>query len=131
MRWIALITLVISAGCSNGPVVPVSGTVAFEGRELPEVCRLTFVPTEVPEGEQLRPNGATMHADGSYEMTPHLGVKGLLPGKYVVRVAYYDLRPGGNPDREGDWRERTYEAEPLEIQPGESKVEYDIVVPKK
>ena len=137
-RWHRLgITLVYMgclafAGCGpKSPVVPVSGTVTFLNRDQPEVCRLDFLPIDSAEGVKLRPNGATLQEDGSYKMTPHLGVEGLLPGRYAVRVSFYDLKKGGNPDREGDWKAYSYEAGEFTVDANAGAVTHDIDVPTK
>lgn len=117
------------AGCSRSPVVPVSGTISFANRETPEVCRLSFVPTDVPEGTAIRPNGATMEADGTYRLTPYQGVEGLLPGRYLIRVNYFDLKRNGDPNREGDWREQTYDGGELVVEQGARAIEHHIEVP--
>lgn len=119
---------VIVCGCSRSPVVPVSGTITFPDRDTPEVCRLSFVPTNTDEGVAIRPNGATMEADGTYHLTPHKGVEGLLPGEYSIRVSYFDLKRNGDPDREGDWKEQTYEAGELLIEDGSRAIVHDIEV---
>lgn len=113
-------------GCSRSPIVPVSGKVIFADRDIPEVCRLTFVPTDSAPG--VRPGGATMEADGTYKLSPYKGVEGLLPGTYKVRLNYFDLKKNGNPDREGDWREKTFEGEDLVIEEGSSAITHDIEV---
>ena len=116
-------------GCSRSPVIPVSGKVVFADRELPEVCRLTFVPTGDAAG--ARSGGATMESDGTYRLSPFKGVEGLLPGTYKVRVSYFDLKKNGNPDRESDWRESTFEAEELVIEEGSKPISHDIDVTGK
>lgn len=134
LRWRGMLCLgcMLLMGCgSRSPVVPVTGTVTFADRETPEVCRLDFLPLDAAEGVKLRPNGATLQADGTYKMTPHLGVEGLLPGRYAVRVSFYDLKRGGNPDREGDWREYTYDAGEVTVDPDAGSVVHDITVSAK
>ena len=126
--WFALV--VTCCGCSGSGVVPVTGKVVFGNREIPAVCRLTFVPVEDGSTEGgIRPNGATMQADGTYRMTPYQGVEGLVPGRYTVRVSYFDLKPGGDPQRENDWIEHKFEADELVIEAGSRAVEYDVQVP--
>lgn len=122
---LAILTCTL-VGCSSNPVVPVSGTVIFPDRETPEVCRLTFVPTETKEG--IRPGSATMDADGTYRVTPHKGVAGLLPGRYAVRISYFDLKKNGNPERDGDWIEKTFEGAELVVEEGSRAVTHDIEV---
>jgi hypothetical protein len=132
--WLPLVcTPVVLAltGCGGGSdVVPVSGQVVFHSRDLPQVARLTFVPVEgSSSGGAIRPSGAKMEPDGTYRVTPYQGVEGLLPGTYKVRVSYYDLKPGGNPDREADWAEYTHEAGELVVEPGSGAIEHDVEVP--
>ena len=90
---------------------------------------MTFVPLDDSAEGSIRPNGATMEPDGSYRMTPFQGVEGLLPGRYSVRVSYFDLKPGGNPDREGDWIEHNYEADELLVEAGSRRIEHNVEVP--
>ena len=121
-----LLATAMLAGCSRSPVVPVSGTLTFTNRDVPEVCRLTFVPKD-SEGT-IRPGGATMEADGTYRLAPFKGVEGLLPGTYAVRVSYFDLKKNGNPDRESDWKEYSFEGEDLVVEAGSSAITHDIEV---
>ena len=125
---VLIASIILFVGCNRSPVVPVSGTISFADREIPEVCRLSFVPADTAEGVAIRPNGATMDAEGAYQLAEYKGVKGLLPGKYTIRVSYFDLKPNGNPDREGDWKEHTYEAGELVIEEGSKAVKHDVVV---
>lgn len=123
-----VLAAVVLVGCSRSPVVPVSGTISFPDRDLPEVCRLTFVPTETAEGVSIRPSGATMDEQGVYHLSPHKGVEGLLPGRYKIRLSYFDLKRNGNPDIEGDWKEQTFEAGELNVEAGSRAVEHNIEV---
>jgi hypothetical protein len=71
-----------------------------------------------------------MQTDGTYELSPIKRIKGLYPGEYKVSIACYDLKPGGNRDREADWQEQTCELEDRLIVDGSSRsVEFNIVVP--
>lgn len=116
-------------GCDRSPVVPVSGKIVFLSREQPKVCRLSFVPIEDKTTGSVRGSGAVMESDGTYEVTEFQGVHGLLPGRYKVNVEYYDLKPGGNPNVEGDWIPFTHEAGELVIEPGSGAVEHIVEVP--
>lgn len=120
--------VVAFAGCTRSPVIPVSGSVSFPERDMPEVCRLTFVPTSTDKGIKLRPNGAEMDDEGVYHMTEFKGVEGLMPGTYAIRVSYFDLKKNGNPDVDGDWKEHTFEAGEVVVEAGSRSVEHDIEV---
>jgi hypothetical protein len=128
--WFGLAAALIAiGGCNNSPVVPVSGKVVFLSRDQPKVCRLTFLPIEDASSGSVRAGGATMAADGTYSVTPYQGVEGLLPGRYKISVDYYDLKPGGNPNFEGDWLPQTHAAGELVIEPGSGAVEHVVEVP--
>jgi hypothetical protein len=117
------------AGCNSSPVVPVSGKIVFLSREQPKVCRLSFVPIEDATTGSVRGSGAVMESDGTYEATEYQGVNGLLPGRYKVNVEYYDLKPGGNPDVEGDWVRQEHQAGELVVEPGSGAIEHVVEVP--
>ena len=120
--------LLFLVGCTPSPVIPVSGKITFADRDVPEVCRLSFLPTESTEGVSIRPSGGEMSADGTYELAPFQGVKGLLPGTYKIRINYFDLKRNGDPDREGDWKETSFDAGELVIEAGSGPVTHDIEV---
>ncbi|WP_146401674.1 hypothetical protein [Pseudobythopirellula maris] len=108
-------------------MVPVSGAIEFAGRDRPGVCRVSFVP-EASQGP-IRPRGGTMGSDGAYQLTEYLGVRGLTPGTYRIRLTYYDLKPGGDAANESDWIGNEYESsETLTIEPGMHSVTHNIVV---
>jgi hypothetical protein len=127
---IVIAAALIGCGPAGPLIVPVSGTLSFDGREPPEVCRLTFVP-QADSSDRVRPSGAQVGADGEVQVTEFRGVRGLFPGEYTIRVSYYDLKPGGNRKNENDWIKHQFVApEPLLVDPGASHVSCDIVVPK-
>ena len=123
------IGLAVCAGCSDsGPkTVPVYGQVAMAGRDLPKVCRLFFVP--VSASGPVRPSVAQMEEDGFYEVKAYKDSDGLLPGTYRIEVAYFDLKPGGNPDSEAGWTERKHDAGELVVPEDADEVEHNIEVP--
>src|SRR3954454_89555 len=129
--FLAAIGMIAFAGCSDhGPfTVPVHGTVSFVGREPPKVCNLYFQPIKV-EG-LTRPATSQRGPDGIYAVKAFKDSKGLVPGKYGVRLFYYDLKPGGNPAIDSSWRETMYEAGELVIDANSSGVEHNIEVPAK
>lgn len=125
---LSMLLTMATSGCSRSPVVPVSGSISFPDREPPEVCRLTFVPTENDEGTAIRPGSATMDEAGTYHLTPFKGVEGLLPGTYSIRISYFDLKRNGDPNRDSDWKEHNFDAGELTIEAGSRGVVHDIEV---
>lgn len=128
IRWLTVLAAIAIPGCSRSPVVPVSGSLSFPDRDMPEVCRLTFVPTETDEGVAIRPGSATMDEDGNYSLAPFKGVEGLLPGTYSIRISYFDLKRNGDPSRDSDWKEHTFDAGELTVEAGSRGVVHDIEV---
>ena len=123
---VLLFLAALLCGCSRSPVVPVTGEVTFANRDVPEVCRLTFVPKNTTGA--IRASGGELQDDGSYKLAPFKGVEGLLPGTYAVRVSYFDLKKNGNPDREADWKEYTFEGDELVVEEGSRGITHDIEV---
>jgi len=90
-----------------------------------------FVPSNAAPGAVLRPSIATMRSDGSFEVAPFNGTRGLTPGTYQVRVTYYDVKPGGDPKAEANWIRKEYAAPNLQIDSGSSSITHNITVPLK
>ncbi|MBA3480582.1 MAG: hypothetical protein H0T51_02095 [Pirellulales bacterium] len=119
------------SGCSSSQfeTIPVSGQITMTGQVLPKDCYLYFVPTAPGEGMPSRPSVATMADDGSYSVSAFKDSDGLLPGTYSVIVAYYVLKPGGNPNSDSAWVERRYQAGELVVAADSDDVEFNIEVP--
>jgi hypothetical protein len=117
-------------GCSRGgpETIPVYGKVSFPGREFPKFCRLYFHPIEA---ELSRPSMATPETDGSYEVNAFPNSEGLLPGKYGVKVSYFDLKPGADPNSETGYAESAYDAGELVVDLEAGQIEHNIEVPAK
>jgi hypothetical protein len=132
-RYLVALGLVSCAACNRGglEVVPVEGSVVFEGRKQPAVCRLLFLPNEGGGAALHRPSMATMQSDGTFEVTPFQGTQGLVPGTYKVRVTYYDLKPGSDSNQETNWIRKEYAAPNLQIDSGSSSITHNITVPLK
>lgn len=130
---VLLALVVLLTGCQDDGTVPVYGTVSFADGSLPEGCRLFFQPLEVA-GES-RPCFATIEKDGTYQVFAFKDagakptVKGLVPGKYALKVVYYDLQPGANPDFESSWTESTRDLGEVVVDADADHVEHDIDVP--
>jgi hypothetical protein len=99
------------------------------GRDVPKHCRVFFRPVE--SSTFLRPSSATVRPDGAYEAKAYRDSKGLLPGTYKVRVLYYNLKPGANPDLETNYTEAAYDAGELVVGADADEVEHNIEVPRE
>src|ERR1700736_6692155 len=89
------------AGCSQGPaVVPVTGTVSYEGKAL-EGATVMFLPkSEADQGTKLA-FGLT-NAEGCFSLRTDILAKaydGAVPGEYRVAVSKY-VQPKGMSEAE-------------------------------
>ncbi len=96
-RWLILLASLslIATGCSdNGlEMIPVSGTVTFDGGECPAEGSLYFIPVEPPPGIPMRPGTGDFDRDGAYAVKSFKPGDGLLPGKYQVRIECWEVPP--------------------------------------
>jgi hypothetical protein len=112
-------------GCQQShDLVPVYGKVIVAGREAPQVCRLFFTPTGGG-----RPSAAEADESGDYRVTSFRGAEGMPPGSYRVRVTYFDLKPGTDPNNDANWIQHDYEAGELKVDAESDGVQHDITVP--
>ena len=81
--------LLAMTGCSDGyeGLVPVSGTVTFDGGPPPAAGFLTFIPNDRVPGQPSRPGRAKFQTDGVYQATSFKEGDGVYPGTYIVTVA--------------------------------------------
>jgi hypothetical protein len=137
MKYVARIALLFAivgiaqwSGCSNGgpETIPVYGKVSFPGREFPKFCRLYFHPVQA---ELSRPSMATPEPDGSYEAKSFPNSDGLLPGTYSVKVSYFDLKPGADPNSETGYAESAFDAGELVVGLDAGEIEHNVEVPAK
>lgn len=127
---VALLGAVTLSGCSEGiKTVPVYGNVTFAGRNSPKVCDIFFQPLEV-EGLS-RPSTTKCEPDGSYTVKAFKDSRGLIPGKYRIRVAYYDLKKGADPALEASWRKSSFDAGEVVVDASSSGLEHNIEVSAK
>lgn len=110
----------VFTGCGpSGPeTIPIRGEVTIEDGTVPSNCTVYFQPTEVPEGMPLRPATANVNGDGKFEVTSFRSGDGLVPGTYHVKIVYYTLRPGGNPEIESHWAMHTRQGDDLVVESG-------------
>ena len=134
--YLTLAALVWLGGCrqSEFPLVPVSGTVTFDGGACPAAGNVTFQPLDIPEGLPKRPASGKFGTDGSYSVNSFNGQEGVLPGRYRVDVSCF----AGGPDfsKSDPWADVNYIAADytpaeLTIDADAGSVVYDIDVPRR
>jgi len=101
---IATLVSLVLVGCGSGDetsrikLVPVSGTVSFNGKPLGEAL-VSFVPDE--SNEKSTPGGDSTGPSGNYKAM-YRGRSGLAPGKYKIVVSKTVLPPGMTPSGDDD-----------------------------
>ena len=122
---LAATVVVLLVGCGPGgpETIPIHGTVKLENGKVPGNCTVYFQPTEVADGDPLRPATANVDEAGEFEVTSFHEGDGLVPGTYQVKIVYFTLRPGGNPEIEGHWQEHTRVMDNLTVESGKRQAE--------
>ncbi len=97
-RFIAVVVIGFASGCSSeGPKLTlVTGKVSVNGK--PAATALLFLHRK-GKSDMTEPTPyATADADGAFQIFWQPGVKGALPGEYVVTVTWPDMtkEPDGN-----------------------------------
>jgi hypothetical protein len=123
-------------GCGGGyeGLVPVSGTVTFDGGPPPAGGSVTFVPVDRSTGKATRPATATFGVDGVYHATSFKEGDGLFPGRYGVTVTCYKGPPDySKKDAFGSvsYVPDDYAGQEVVVEAGASEVTLDIDVPLK
>jgi hypothetical protein len=135
-KTLAAASLVAAVGCSGGydGLVPVSGTVTFDGGPPPAGGFLSFVPIERAPGQPSRPARAVFQTDGAYEATSFQEGDGLFPGSYTVLVTCnqgeldYSKK---DPFREASYVADDYEGQKLVVEDGSDEITLNIDAPLK
>ena len=86
--------LAVVCGCKpKAPysLVPISGTVTYQGKPLDDRFHLQFEPTD-----GSRPSMAKVNADGTFEAVHTASQKGVKPGENKI-VVYWNDPPEVNP----------------------------------
>ena len=108
--WLALLLVVVLAGCGGIPDQPplgtVTGTVTLDGKPL-EFVEVSFVP------EVGRPSYGDTNGSGKYELTYVQRTKGAKVGKHTITVR------SGNVDNS--------QLKPVEIKKGRNVVDIQCV----
>lgn len=134
-RWLFLLPLLFAAGCGNDPLgmVPVSGTVTFDGQGCPAAGNLGFIPLEAAAGLPRRGGHAEFGTDGKYQVTSFRDSDGLVPGRYAIRVRCYSQPVGdGMSDQEIEANSlvaKDHQVPELVVKQGSRPIEFDIDLP--
>ncbi len=138
---VGLLTLVASvtilaAGCNSNSLalVPVSGTVTFDGSPPPDVGTIMFRPDKVADGFPNRAGRGQFSSDGKFVVTSFQKGDGIAPGEYTVEVTCYSGAPNLNSkDPFGDvsYIDKSYEPAKLVVEPGSDAMEVTFDVPLK
>ncbi len=84
LRYLPIVCLLLLCGCGGGRgLVPVSGTVRYNGKPLPNVY-VSFSPDD----PGIRAATGTADGTGRYQLTTFQANDGVRPGKYRVAVRY-------------------------------------------
>jgi hypothetical protein len=133
---LCILLWVLLCGCGSKlpELVPVSGRVQFDGAPPPAAGIVNFLPVEGSSNVPTRPGSGRFGLDGAFAVTSFNGTKGLVPGRYHVRVECFARDPQPVP---GDYEKAShvptgYQPPDLTIEPGQRAVG-DLVynVPKK
>ena len=120
-----LLVFCLLPGCGSGrpETVPVTGTISFNGGEMPGPGVLFFTNIEAAPGFPQRPGRAEFEVDGKFSAKTFEPGDGLMPGKYAVKAYCWaeapDMQsPQGKsylPEKYGDLETGGWE---LVIEPG-------------
>ena len=97
---IAAVAALLLAGCGESlpPTVPVTGTVIWQGKPLPD-GQVVFKPKSIAEGLPKRPATGYINPDGTFRLATFRNGDGVVPGEYHVLVfSYVDQPPAENDD---------------------------------
>ena len=117
---IAASVVLLVSGCGQHlpELVPVSGRVQFEGGPPPMKGTVNFMPVEAASGLPMRPASGTFSVDGSFQASAFHGAKGLVPGRYHVRIECFAYQPAPVP---GDYEKANHV--PFDYQPPDLVIE--------
>lgn len=123
-------------GCGR-PLVPVSGTVTFDGKPVTGGS-VAFLPlSKGPDGKGARPGSGVVQPGGGYRLGSHVANDGVMAGSYRVTysppVMEYPAgvySPGKPPPESGFENLVPAKAE-VEIKPGGGTIDIELVKPSK
>ena len=89
---LTLLALAALAGCGGEtriPVVPVSGTIKFQG-EAPSGAQVVLHPVAKSNDQIIAPAG-TVKDDGTFQISAYDAGDGAPPGEYVATVQWFKI----------------------------------------
>jgi len=134
--WTISAALAVATGCNQSqfPLVPVSGTVKFDGGNCPGPGNVTLQPLEIAKGLPKRPASGKFGTDGVFTVRSFNETEGVLPGRYRVVVSCIS----GGPDfsKKDPWGAvnyiaETYQPVELTITADSEPVVYDVDLPRR
>lgn len=84
---------IVFAGCGGPGRISVSGRVTYQRGEWPKAGVIYFNPIEPAEGYPRLTGIGKFETDGSFTVQATGQSKGLVPGKYAVKVECYEVEP--------------------------------------
>lgn len=134
---LALLAAVTLLGCNTDEfgMVPVSGTITFDGGQPPAHGRISFAPSETFGDLPNRPGMARFGADGKFTVTSFKPGDGLIPGRYRVTISCLSGLPDisqRDASASISYIAPDYEPDELVIEPGSGPrvVNYDVPLKK-
>lgn len=115
-------------GCGNSNRVPVSGKVLFNGGDWPKPGVIYFNPLEPADGYPRLSGIGTFESDGSFTVEAAGGTRGLVPGKYTVRVECWKVEPTMAEPEGASYIPKTFEFPVVEIEVGASSKNVELNV---
>jgi hypothetical protein len=130
------LTLLLTAGCGGSyeGLVPVSGTVTFDGSPPPAAGFVSFIPKERVAGRPVRPATATFDQSGAYQATSFKVGDGLFPGRYTATVTCnkHDLDYSKkDPFSDASHIADSYKPKEIVVEEGSDALTVDLDVPLK
>ena len=130
---VGCLTLLLGCGTSGPEMVPISGTITFDGGTCPAAGTIIFSPIEVDPGATKRPGTGRFDKDGRFTVTSFRDGDGLYCGRYRVRIQCNRGLPAPEP---GGMERVTYiapgyEPDELVVETGSDAIEVNYDVPLK
>ncbi len=83
------------SGCGDSSIAPVSGTVTFEGKPVPNL-QIIFSPIPTEDNSAVGPfSSGKTDADGKFSLKTKQGASGAFVGNHRVSFEYTDLPADG------------------------------------